>query len=403
MGRWENKRLATTRHPVVWAGAMALTACSLAGCGGFTQAAVPTPIKIAAARPNRTETPHVTWYPVSVGSPRLLAEGAQVSSVLSGPKGRIYYGTVNPWADAAAIGWLNPAAHVNHWTSVPSANPPFPAQSGLNALDAQQAAAWGGVSLIEAGSRTIWYRHWGYVGGWLAATARFVSGGYNIPGPTVDNAEWSVSVSSTFSGMSQIAIENNPSGRVRNIPLPNSVNNPVAIALTGGTTTVPPLVTLMTNNTLFTLSPDGHWSSAWNLSISGDFFVAMGQWGSELWTLDANGNIDQWAGGRLHSVGHVRLAPLGAVSAPGQGLWIATPHDLVLWQPRSALKSWPWPQSVYPAPASSWPTTGASEPPDWPPASHISAGPHQSAIIGNGIWIGVATLTASTHAQGGQM
>ncbi len=325
-----------------------------------------------------------------------------MSSVLAGPGGRIYYGTANPLADDAVIGWINPATQANHWTTVPGINPPFPASAGLDALDAQQSAAWGGVSLVDAGTRTIWYRHWGYVGGVTVRSGHFVSGNYSIPGPTVDTAQWSVSVSTTFAGLSRVVRLNNRTGRITVIPLPSAVNNPLAMALSGGTTTVPPRITLLTNNTLWTLSPDGHWTSAWNLTMPGDFFVAMGEWGSQLWTLDANGNIDRWAEGRLMPAGHVNAAPLGAVSAPGQGLWITSPHGLVLWRPRAALKTWPWPKSFYPSPASGWPTTGSSEPPDWPPTSHISAGPHQSAVIGNGIWIGVAKLEATPHVQGGQ-
>lgn len=399
MERREHQSLAAGRRPALWASALALTAVCVSGCGGLSQSAGPS--RIAASRPPQTGAPSLTWYPVNVGSPTLFAEGAQVSSVLAGPYGRIYYGTVNPLADASVIGWINPATQANHWTTVPGTEPPFPASAGLNALGAQQSAAWGGVSLVDAGTRTIWYRHWGYVGGLSVDTGHFVLGDYNIPGPTVDTAQWSVSVSTTFAGLSRVALLNNRTGRISNIPLPSSVNNPLAMALSVGTTTIPPLITLMTNNTLWMLSPGGPWTSAWNLTIPGDFFVAMGQWGSRLWTLDANGTIDRWVGSRLMTVGHINVAPLGAVSAPGQGLWITTPHGLVLWRPHEALKTWPWPKSLYPKPASGWPTTGSSEPPDWPPATHISAGPNQSAVIGSGIWIGVATLEATPHAQGG--
>lgn len=383
---WSRTLGATGRR----AGILTVLASTLAGCGLGTAAPVSAP---SHPHPQiRTMwVPHVTWHPVSVGSPVLLAEGAQISSVLAGPQGRIYYGTTNPLENANVIGWINPTTGANQWTSVPSANPPFPKSAGMDNLNAQQAALWDGVSLVVSGRDTVWYRHWGYVGGWLVQSGRFTPGDYADPGPTVTDGQWTASLSTTFAGATTLRLMNLQTRAVTVHPIPPSTP-PVALSLANNPSG-PPTIWMLSNQTVWVM-PGGstHWQSVASLEDS-DFFVAMGQWGDTMWTIDADGNIDEvtQANG-LSPVATVSVSPLDALSAPNGGLWIASPNHLSLWEPHQPLKSWSLPKSPYTAPASTWAISGPNEPPNWPPAAHLSQGANGSALVGIGTWIGTATV-----------
>lgn len=336
----------------------------------------------------------IHWYPVSVGPPALLAEGAQVSSVLQGPDGRIYYGTANPLADADIVGWVNPASRVSRWTQVPTVNPLFPADAGLSDLPAPEAASWGGVDLVVSGAQDVWYQHWGYVGGWTKS-GKFVSGVYRIPGPTVTNNGWTAAISTTFSATSTIRIANATTNTVLVQRLPGT-SSPVSVAMTN-TAGTDPHIWLMTQSALWQMPrPGATWQKVSSVP-AGDFYVALGRWGKTVWTVDANGDVDTvGTGGIVHHVKTLAGSPLDAVAAPNRGLWIAFPHHIGWWQPGRPLKLWPLPRSTYPAPANGWSVSGSSEPPDWPPAVHISEGANQSFLIGDGTWVGVARVNPSS-------
>ena len=385
----------------IWALA-AFVGTALAGCGFGKAQAVGAPSPKPHPAYHTVWMPQFSWYPISVGPPVLLAEGAQVSSVLAGPQGRLYYGTANPLGNADTIGWYDPKTRVNHWTSVPAVNPPFPKNSDMGTLNVQQSASWGGVDLVVSGQHNVWYRHWGYVGGWSAVNGKFVPGDYAIPGPTVTAGQWTASAATTFSGLTDIKLMNLNTHQVvtRNVP---SNTLPVALAITGSQGSTP-TVWMISSQTVWMLNGlSTVWQPVASLS-SNDFFVAMGRWGHVLWTVDANGNIDRislLAG--LVPIATVPASPLAAVSAPENGLWISSPHHILLWVPHQPLKRWIEPTSPYPAPASTWATTGTNEPPDWPPVAQISAGPAETVIIGEGTWLGVARLVPErvpVHGKG---
>lgn len=363
----------------------------LAGCGwplGRPTAASVTP----SPKPARHAVwrPEIKWYPIAVGAPVLLAEGAQVSSLLQGPRGRIYYGTTNPLGNANVIGWFNPRTLNNRWLTIPTINPLFPANAGLQDLGANQAASWGGVSLVVSGTHNVWYRSWGYVGAWSATTGQFVKGSYGVPGPTVTNGDWTASVSTTFQGISTVTLMNLQTRQALHISVP-STSTPVALALTRSAVDTP-IVWMATNQSLLKLLPG---RTAWTpvaLLPTDDFFVSLGQWGQTIWTVDANGNIARIRDNALVPVATVPIAPLNAVTAPHGGLWIISPHRIALWEPRDPVKTWKEPVTHYTAPASTWARTGTNEPPNWPPMSHLASGSGNSALVGQGSWIGVATL-----------
>ncbi|NMP22168.1 hypothetical protein [Sulfobacillus harzensis] len=374
----------------------ALPVVLLSGCGWFTP-----PDTLATTTPSREPlrhtvlVPQVKWYPVSVGDPVLLAEGAQISSVLMGPQNRIYYGTTNPFGNADVLGWINPSTLRNQWVSVPSANPPFPPNSGLNNLSPEESASWGGVSLIVSGSHNVWYRTWGYVGAWSADTGRFVPGGYNVPGPTVTNGTWTASVASNFVGQSHLTLMNVRTRKTSTITLPDNAE-PVAVSLTSGSGQAQPTVWLETNQSLLKVRPGTHTLTPVATLPTTDFFVAMGLWGSSVWTVDADGNIARAAEGQLKPIATVNISPLNAVSAPNGGLWMISPHHLALWEPHQRLRTWAEPQSAYTDPATSWPISGSNEPPNWPPSPHLSGGTALSAIVGDGTWIGIGQFVKKT-------
>lgn len=349
--------------------------------------------------------PHVTWYPVSVGSPALFAEGSQISSVLAGPDGRIYYGTENPFGNANTIGWLNPSTHANQWAIVPNVNPLFPKDAGMGTLDLEESATWGAVNLVVSGPSRVWYQHWGYVGAWTT-DGSFREGTYTIPGATSTNGRWTASVSSGFSGLSSINLLNLETQKTFSRLLPGQADTPISVAL-GRSSGHPPAIWLLTSNTVWRLSsPNAAWQSEATLP-SGDFFVAMGWWGRTLWTLDANGQVDRVSpAGRLVSVAHLAVTPLDAATAPHGGLWIALPHHISLWEPHHTLQEWPEPPTLYPSPAKEWSKQGANEPTLWPPIAHISQGPHDTLLIGDGTWVGIARLSTTRvqqapHTKGG--
>jgi hypothetical protein len=78
-----------------------------------------------------------------------------------------------------------------------------------------------------------------------------------------------------------------------------------------------------------------------------------------------------------------------AVSAGDQGLWIAAPRGLMLWDHGHVGAGWPWPKVPYPPPAGQWPR-GAAGPPNRPPVPRLAAAPDGQAVVGYGFWVGVA-------------
>lgn len=386
MRRWGERRGATS---VVALAGLTL----LSGCGLLTASpVVASNANTGHARVMRTIwVPKISWYPVSVGSPTLLDEGSQVSSVLEGPDQRIYYGTENPLGNANVLGWYNPATGSNHSVSVPPATPPFPANSGLNNLSVSQSASWGGVSLVVSGKHNVWYRHWGYVGGWSSVTGQFIAGDYAIPGPTVTEGHWTASITTTFSGASDVKLMDLSTHHVTVRSLPSGAT-PVALSMQQGQTGHP-ILWLLTNQTVWSLPwHQTSWQPIASLT-SGNFFVAMGRWGQALWAVDADGNIDRVTRANgLTTIATVSVSPLHAVSAPKNGLWIVSPHRISLWEPHNALKSWSEPTSPYGTPASTWATNGPNEPPNWPPTAHLARGPQGTAIVGEGTWVGEASL-----------
>jgi hypothetical protein len=349
----------------------------------------PPPV-VQAAGPHAWAVPTVRWYPVTLGPPALYHEGTQISSVLMGPHQLIYYGTDNPLGDANIIGWLNPQTGANRWAAVPPVDPPFPAGSNWSSLNWRQSAAWGAVTLLVSGAHTVWYRFWGYVGGWKGTAGRFVPGLYRIEGATVHRGPWTVSLHTNFQGTSHLVVAGPRRGLVTRLALPGqSPYNAVVVS-----NQPRPMLWLLTDASVYRCAlPSGSWQPVATLG-AGDFYVAMGRWHRDIWVVDAEGHI-----GLVRSAGGVQWlsqldrAPLMAVSAGSGKLWIITRHHLVWWQQHGPSRQWPLPSLAYPAPARDWPSDGPQEPPNWPPIAHIAEGPRHGAVIGYGNWIGVAGWT----------
>ncbi|AUW92904.1 MAG: hypothetical protein OWR62_02200 [Sulfobacillus thermotolerans] len=373
-------------------GVLAIAATALTGCGSSSPMPAQGPIQNAPKHTKTLITANVSWQSVSIGPEVLLNEGTAISSVLWGPDQRIYYGTSNPLGDSTTIGWYNFATHRNVWTTVPPTTA-FPSGSGLNphTLSLAQSAYWGAVDLVVSGSDTVWYRHWGYVGGWTR-TGAFVPGDYGIPGPTVHAQNETASVYTSFQGSQLVRIMNTTTRHMQSFTLP-SPEDPVAIAFARR----PGYLWLLTADALWSLDIA---QNLWTPVVSaapGDFFVAMGhQTGpSPLWLLDANGNI----GEVLHHttlqwIAHLHLSPLAAQSATQHGLWIAGLRHLSLWIPGQPLQQWPWPSLSYPASAASFSHHTVGVTANWPPIPHIVAGPEGQLLIGYGTDIGQARVVA---------
>lgn len=368
------------------AGWVVLLVLLISGCGVVTKPVVTGPLPIAYHR-HREEVPVLQWFSVPVGTEVQLNEGTSVSSVVEGPQQRIYYGTENPLADANAIGFVNPHTGNRVWSAVPTVSPPFPTGTEPTNLSQNQAAYWGAVKLVVSGQDTVWYRHWGYVGGWTKSE-RFVPGAYGISGPTVTEGHWTASAHATFSGNTSLRVMNVANKALTSYPLP-SPESPIAVAFSAHQHSV----WVLTSSALWQLSrASGQWQSV-ATPAAADFFVAMGQapWG--VFVVDANGNVDTvnpQAG--LEHLATLTVSPLSAVSAGQYGLWIASRNHLTLWRLHGPVQQWKWPRPVYPAPASSWPTTGQNAPPDWPPLPHLAATSAGAVDIGYGTWVGQATF-----------
>lgn len=358
----------------------------ISGCGVVTKPVVTGPLPIAY-RTHREEIPVLRWFSVPVGSEVQLNEGTSVSSVVEGPQHRIYYGTENPLADANAIGFINPHTGNRVWSTVPTVSPPFPTGAEPTNLSQNQAAYWGDVKLVVSGQHTVWYRHWGYVGGWTKSK-KFVPGAYGISGPTVSEGNWTASAHATFSGNATLRVMNVPNKTMISYPLP-STEAPMAVAFSAHQHSV----WVLTSSALWQLSrASGQWQSVATPGAA-DFFVAMGQASWGVWVVDANGNVDTVNPETgLQHLATLDVSPLTAVSAGGYGLWIASPNHLTLWRLHGSTQQWKWPRPVYPAPASSWPTTGQNAPPDWPPLPHLAPAPAGAVDIGYGTWVGQATF-----------
>lgn len=361
------------------------------GCG---TSSAPRPRSVhTALRSQRQVTmiPIVHWHPVSMGSEVLLNEGTAISSVLPGPAHRIYYGTSNPLGDSTVIGWYNPQSAHNHWTNVPQV-PYFPAHAGITAsnLNMSQSSYWGSVDLVVSGSHTVWYRHWGYVGGWTSH-GRFVPGDYAIPGPTVNQSLYTASVYTSFHGTRLVRIMDVKTKQMHSYPLPDN-ESPVDIAFGHR----PDHIWLLTANTLWELNTQTNQWSPRVQSTTGDFFVSMGHFNSRLWIVDANGNIGVIQNQKVRWIAHTHLNPIAAATAGQNGLWMVSIHHLSLWLPHHPLSQWSWPHLRYPRPAGSWGQHGNSVPPDWPPIPHIHLGPHNVLEIGYGTYIGQAYFRART-------
>ncbi|OLZ10986.1 hypothetical protein [Sulfobacillus thermosulfidooxidans] len=367
------------------------SAILLSGCHATSSQPQKKPIQTASRATRYVSMPVIQWHPVSVGPEVLLDEGTAISSVLAGPDGRIYYGTSNPLGDSTVIGWYNPQSGKNLWRTVPW-TPYFPSHSGLTAsnLSLSQSAYWGAVDLIVSGAHTVWYRHWGYVGGWTNEN-RFVPGDYAIPGPTVHRNPYTASVYTSFQGTQLVRIMNVNTKQMQSYPLPSNAT-PVAIAFGHSSQHV----WLLSANTLWELNTqDNQWTPEAQ-APTGDFFVSMGQFRSGLWIVDANGNIGLIQHQQIQWIAHLSLSPIAAETAGHDGLWLASVHHLTLWLPHHAIKQWSWPKLSYPAPASTWSQHGSNTPPDWPPIPHITMGPHHVLEIGYGTDIGQAYFRAET-------
>lgn len=375
-------------------GLLALAATALCGCGSV-HASQPhnAPIQKSLRKTDSVLTPVIQWRSVSVGPEVLLDEGTSISTVLAGPKGRVYYGTENPLGDSSVIGWYNFSSGVNRWQDVP-ARVEFPLQANINtqSLNISQASYWGSVDLVVSGAHTVWYRHWGYVGGWTSAN-KFVPGDYAIPGPTVTAGRYTASVYTSFSGTQLVRIMNLLNRHIQSYPLPSS-EDPVAIAFgsTHGT------IWLLTPGKLWSLNTAaGTWTPVAE-AASGDFFVAMGHLDSSLWVINADGGIARIRSGAVQWEAHLPITPLSAEPDGVSGLWIASLHHLSLWIPGQPLQQWLWPTATYPAPASHWPTTGSAAPPDWPPIPHLAVGARGTIVLGYGPYIGEASVVAERSA-----
>lgn len=376
-----------TANPIRW-GIVAASAAILAGCGALPHPPSAAPVQTAVRKPERVTVPVIQWHAVSVGPEVLLNEGTSISSVLPGPGGRIYYGTSNPLGDSSTIGWYSPESRRNIWTAVPATRD-FPPQAGISAqsLNLSQSSYWGAVNLVVSGTHTVWYRHWGYVGGWTASS-RFVPGDYAIPGPTVHRSNYTASVYTSFQGAQMVRLMNIRTRQMQSFALPET-EDPVAIAFGSSHN-----LWLLTADTLWSLNTaQALWTPA-ATAPGGDFFVAMGNLPRSLWIVDANGNVGFISGtDTVHWTAHLHLNPLAAQPAGPSGLWIASLHHLSLWLPGHPLRQWPWPSLAYPSPASRWPRHGAGAPPDWPPMPHLATGPHGALDMGYGTFIGQAALS----------
>jgi hypothetical protein len=335
-------------------------------------------------------TPEIQWRPVSIGPEVLLNEGTAISSVLAGPKGRIYYGTSNPLGDTSVIGWYNFASHHNQWQDVPPTTA-FPAHAGINnaALNISESSYWGAVDLVVSGMHTVWYRHWGYVGGWTSSNV-FVPGDYAIPGPTVTFDNYTASVYTSFQGSQLLRMMHLSNRQMQSYPLPSS-EDPAAIAFGKSHETV----WLLTADTLWSFNTaQDVWTPVME-AASGDFFVAMGHMGPMLWVLNADGGIAEvHSDNRVTWVAQLHLSPLSAEPDGVSGLWIASLRHLTLWIPGKPQRQWLWPTLRYPSPASQWSSSGSSAPPDWPPIPHLAVGAGHSVDIGYGTYIGQASFAS---------
>ncbi|MCL4494670.1 MAG: hypothetical protein M1294_07600 [Firmicutes bacterium] len=371
--------------------ALTVTAGALTGCGLFSSPHSSRTVRRVSATTRRIDVPVIKWHPVSVGGQGLLKEDTSISSVLPGPSGRIYYGTSNPLGDSNVIGWYNPENGHNGWTHVPRM-PDFPRQSVFqtNDLTLSESAYWGAVDLIVSGADTVWYRHWGYVGG-LTGSGRFVPGDYAIPGPTVHKNFSTVSVHTSFDGTPQVQVMNTQTKQMQSYPMP-SRSSPVAISFGQNVQHI----WLLDPNTLWELDAKTRQWTPFATSALGDFFVSMGQFHSSLWILDANGNIGAIRNGHLRWVGHVPTHPITAETAGHNGLWLVSRHHLMLWFAHQPVRKWQWPRLSYPTSATQWSTPGSPTPSDWPPLPHILRGPHDVLDIGYGTFIGQAYFVMKT-------
>lgn len=369
----------------IWAVGLAIGVSLLSGCGIFTSSSPVHKVSIAHVRMHKILSPHIRWFSATLGPEVLLNDGAQVSSVLSGPQGRIYYGTSSPLADANTIGWINPRTAQNQWQTVPKVSPHYPSHASQSALGLSQSTYWNAVDLIVAGQHTVWYRHWGYVGGW-AQNGKFIPGDYTIPGPTVTQGQWTASIHTTFQGQSTLHLANLANKTSTTISLPH-VHSVQSLTFVGSS----PTLWLMSQTGLWRMQTDHRWVLVDRIQ-AGDFFVSFGHWTHRLWIVDANGRVGTVSSSRIVWKTTLPISPLGVVTAGSNGLWIARQHHLSLWIPGQKMISWPWPQAIYPSPASGWPTSGPNAPADWPPIAHISPGPHGTLDIGYGPWIGQASF-----------
>lgn len=365
---------------------------ALTGCGLSSSPHSPAPkgaVKQAVA--HRVEVPVVHWHQVALGGQAQLKKGLAISSVLPGPSGRIYYGTANPWGSSNIIGWYSPKTGHSSWRQVPS-TAAFPRQSTLQAnhLTSLQSSYWGAVDLIVGGAYTIWYRHWGYVGG-LTAQGHFVPGDYAVVGPTAHKNFSTVSIQTAFGQIPEVRIMNTQTKKIAFYPLPSD-SSPIAVAFDQK----PSHIWLMDPNTLWRLNASTHQWTPISTAPLGGFFVSMGQFPSGLWVVNANGNIGVIRQQQhLIWIGHVPMHPIAAQTASVHGLWLASKHHLALWLHGHPVKEWSWPRLNYPFQG----LTRASSSPNWPPLPHIQEGASHVLDIGYGPFIGQAYLTTKTFSR----
>lgn len=360
-----------------------LAAVGLAGCG--IKAASPTAHhtfrkKVSVSRKAPVK-PAIRWTPVSVGSEVLLNEGTSISSIVPGPNGRIYYGTGNPLGDAASIGWINLKTQNNHVSNVPTVSPQFPQGAKVMASNVTQSSYWGQVDLVVSGSHTIWYRHWGYIGGWTVA-GKFVPGTYAIPEPTVHRSHITASLRMTFTGQQSLRIFNTQSRQLQSFQAAFH-QMPLGISLNPQAQQV----WVLTSNAIWRFNIR---TNSWRqiaLASTG-FYVAMGQWKNTIWVVNSSGRIGTiTANDKIMWLGSSHTTPLTAIGTQ-HSIWIAGLHHLTRWNPKQSLQQWTWPKLQYPNPAQTWAVNGTKAPPNWPPLPHLSAGPMHGVLIGYGTLIG---------------
>lgn len=367
---------------------LSIGALTLTSCGVFSFLHSANVIRKTAASPYHAKVPVIRWHRASLGSQALLKEGTAISSVLPGPSGRIYYGTGNSFGTSNVIGWYNPDTGHSAWYRIPKV-PPFPRQSGFQTshLTLSESTYWGAVDLIVSGNYTIWYHHWGYVGG-LTTRGRFVPGDYAIVGPTAHRKVSTASIQTAFGGNPTLRVMNTENKQMLSYPMPTSLSSPVGIAFGQKTNHI----WLLDPNTLWRLNTASRQWTPVTTSAMGDFFVGMGEWHWGLWVVDANGNIDTIGNkGHLIAISHVPIHPIAAKGAGQYGIWLVSKHHLILWEPHQPIKTWSWPHLSYPVPASS---TQQGLLADWPPLPHIQKGPHDVLDIGYGPFIGQAYFKA---------